>query len=79
MCIVYIKVIKLAPTHVRKKHYAHLKTNYQGKRGAAVELQIAVPEDVRSRLGGAIFKNFLALSKFLPLSGFDPGPSIKHG
>jgi hypothetical protein len=51
-------MIKLGSINVRKKDYAHHKTDYQGKCGTVVELQIAVPEDVRSRPGGAIFKIF---------------------
>ncbi len=51
-------MIKLGPINVRKEDYAHHKTDYQGKRGTVVELQIAVPEDVRSRPSGADFKIF---------------------
>ncbi len=51
-------MIKLVQINVRKKHYAHHKTVSQGKRGTVVELQIAVPEDVRSRPSGADFKIF---------------------
>ncbi len=56
-----------------------LLTDYQGKRGTVVKLQIAVREDVRSRPSGANFKIFQLCQKFLPLPGFDPWPSIKHG
>jgi ParB-like chromosome segregation protein Spo0J len=58
MCIDEIKMIKLGPINVRKKDYAHHKTEYQGKRGTVVELQIVVPEVVRSRPSGADFKIF---------------------
>ncbi len=51
-------MIKLGPIIVRKKYYAHHKTDYQGKRGTMVELQIAVPEVVGSRPSGADFKIF---------------------
>ncbi len=51
-------MIKLGPINVRKKDYAHHKTDYQGKHGTVVELQIAVPEDVRSHPSGADFKIF---------------------
>ncbi len=51
-------MIKLGPIHVRKKDYAHHKTDYQGKRGTVAELQTAVPEVVRSRPSGADFKIF---------------------
>ncbi len=51
-------MIKLGPINVRKKDFAHHKIDYQGKRGAVVELQIAVPEVVRSRPIGADFKFF---------------------
>jgi hypothetical protein len=72
-------MIKSGPINVRKKDYAHHKTVYQGKRGTVVELQIVVPEVVRSRPSGADFKIFELCQQFLPLSGFDPGPSIKRG
>ncbi len=51
-------MIKLGPINVRKKDYAHHKNGCQGKRGTVVELQIAVPEVVRSRPSGADFKIF---------------------
>jgi hypothetical protein len=51
-------MIKLGSINVRKKDYAHHKTDYQGKRGTVVELQIAVPEVVWSRPSGAVFKIF---------------------
>jgi hypothetical protein len=51
-------MIKLGPINVRKEDYAHHKTDYQGKRGTVVELQIVVPEVVRSRPSGADFKIF---------------------
>ena len=51
-------MIKLGPINVRKKDYAHHKTDYQGKRGTVVELQIAVPEVERSRPSSADFKIF---------------------
>ncbi len=51
-------MIKLGPINDRKKDYAHQKTDYQGKRSTVVELQIAVPEVVRSRPSGDDFKIF---------------------
>jgi hypothetical protein len=51
-------MIKLGPINVRKKDYDHHKTDYLGKRGTVVELQIAVLEVVRSRPSAADFKIF---------------------
>jgi hypothetical protein len=51
-------MIKLGPINVRKKDYAHHKTDYQGRRGTVVELQIAVSVVVRWRSSGAVFKIF---------------------
>ena len=72
-------MIKLGPINVRKIDYAHHKADYQGKRGTVVELQIVIPEVVQSRPSGADLKFSSSVNSFLPLSGFDPGPSIKHG
>ncbi len=57
-------MIKLGPINVRKIDYAHHKSDYQGKRGTVVELQIVVPEVVRSRPSGANLKFSSSVNSF---------------